>query len=65
MKGENMSVSTLTRCTAFLAVVCASAMSAAGAALEDIFKTPPRGAGVYAWWHWLGYNVSKKDNARP
>ena len=60
MKGEDMFVRSLTRCIVFLAVVCASAMSAAGAALEDDFKTPPREAGVYAWWHWVGYNVSKK-----
>ena len=64
MKGEDMFVRSLTRCTAFLAVVCASAMSAAGAALEDDFKTPPREAGVYAWWHWVGYNVSKKGITR-
>jgi len=32
--------------------------------LEEDFRTPPPGTGPYAWWHWLGYNVSSNGITR-
>ena len=51
---------------AFLIAACVALVATPlpGASLEDDFKTPQRETGVYAWWHWIGYNVSKKGITR-
>ena len=44
-----------------IGLLSALAACAAGAAtLEDDFRDPPRSAGVWAWWHWQGDNVTRK-----
>jgi len=51
-------------------VVAAGAMLPAAAlvegtsSLDEDFRNPPRAAGVHAWWHWVGYNVSKRGITR-
>lgn len=32
--------------------------------LEEAFDNPPQSAGVWAWWHWCGSNVSKAGITR-
>ena len=32
--------------------------------LEEDFRNPPQKAGVHAWWHWVGYNVSSNGITR-
>lgn len=32
--------------------------------LEEDFDNPPQSAGVWAWWHWCGSNVSKSGITR-
>jgi len=44
-----------------IGLLSALAACAAGAAtLEEDFRDPPRAAGVWAWWHWQGDNVTRK-----
>lgn len=46
-------------------VVFAVGVSACFAtSLEDDFRNPPQSAGVHAWWHWVGYNVSSNGITR-
>ena len=35
-----------------------------GGTLDEDFANPPQKAGVHAWWHWVGYNVSKAGITR-
>jgi len=42
----------------------AAVLAAGASSLEDDFRSPPRAAGVYVWWHWIGYNVSKSGITR-
>ena len=32
--------------------------------LEEDFRNPSQKAGVHAWWHWVGYNVSSNGITR-
>ncbi len=41
-----------------LSVLAAGAVGAA--TLEEDFRDPPREAGLWAWWHWQGNNVTRK-----
>ena len=41
-----------------LSVLAAGAVGAA--TLEEDFRNPPREAGLWAWWHWQGNNVTRK-----
>ena len=43
---------------------CIASAQSFGGTLEDDFKSPPQKAGVHAWWHWVGYNVSKTGITR-
>lgn len=49
---------------AVLNIALAATLAARASSLEEDFKSPPRAAGVYAWWHWVGYNVSKRGITR-
>ena len=43
---------------------CIAAAPAFGGTLDEDFKAPPQKTGVCAWWHWVGYNVSKAGITR-
>lgn len=47
---------------AVIAVVVPCALAAT--TLEEDFLSPPQSAGVHAWWHWVGYNVSSNGITR-
>ena len=47
----------------FLSAALAGASVNGGTLAED-FANPPQKAGVHAWWHWVGYNVSKAGITR-
>ena len=47
------------------AVALAAGVSVCSASsLEGDFRRPPQRAGVHAWWHWVGYNVSSNGITR-
>ena len=49
---------------AFAAAVALSGPMAFGGNFAEDFANPPQKAGVHAWWHWVGYNVSKAGITR-
>ncbi len=49
---------------AAISAIFSLAHVACGGTMEEDFASPPREAGVCAYWHWVGYNVSKAGITR-
>ena len=49
---------------AFAAQVCKSKVGNPFLSLEEEFRNPPFGSGVYTWWHWMNGNITKEGITR-